>query len=52
MRKAVETHGNDLLDSVLWRTKEAFSDGVSKQTKSWYEIIQDYVRSDVLLISR
>ena len=48
MRKAVETYGNDLLpESVLWRTKEAFSDGVSKQTKSWYEIIQDYVRSDV-----
>ena len=31
----------------MWRTKEAFSDGVSKQTKSWYEIIQDYVRTDV-----
>jgi asparagine synthase (glutamine-hydrolysing) len=28
---------------VLWRTKEAFSDGVSKQTRSWYQIIQDYV---------
>ena len=26
---------------VLWRTKEAFSDGVSKQTRSWFEIIQE-----------
>jgi asparagine synthase (glutamine-hydrolysing) len=25
---------------VLWRTKEAFSDGVSSQHNSWYEIIQ------------
>ena len=27
---------------ILWRTKEAFSDGVSKSTKSWFEVIQDY----------
>lgn len=27
---------------VLWRRKEAFSDGVSKKAKSWYEIIQDF----------
>ena len=48
MRKAVETFGDNLLPkSVLWRTKEAFSDGVSKQTKSWYEIIQDYVKKEV-----
>ena len=26
---------------VLWRTKEAFSDGVSSQKKSWYKIIED-----------
>ena len=32
-----------LPDSVLWRTKEAFSDGVSTKTKSWYEIISDHV---------
>ena len=30
-------------DSVLWRTKEAFSDGVSKTSRSLYQIIQDYV---------
>lgn len=26
---------------VLWRRKEAFSDGVSVETKSWYEEIQE-----------
>ncbi len=35
---------------VLWRTKEAFSDGVSKSTKSWFEVIQDYA-SEKLNIS-
>ena len=29
----------------MFRTKEAFSDGVSKQTRSWYEIIQEYVET-------
>ena len=33
---------NLLPKEVLWRTKEAFSDGVSKQTRSWYKIIQEY----------
>jgi asparagine synthase (glutamine-hydrolysing) len=28
-------------DAVLWRRKEAFSDGVSSQNKSWFSIIQD-----------
>ena len=27
---------------VLWRTKEAFSDGVSKQTRSWHTIVKEY----------
>jgi len=31
-----------LPDSILWRKKEAFSDGVSKQTRSLYEIIKEY----------
>ena len=45
LRKTVELFGNNLLpDEVLWRKKEAFSDGVSKQTKSWFEIIQDHVK--------
>jgi asparagine synthase (glutamine-hydrolysing) len=31
-----------LPDSILYRKKEAFSDGVSKTTRSLYEIIQEY----------
>ena len=30
---------------VLWRKKEAFSDGVSSTKKSWYQIIQDNVEN-------
>ena len=33
-----------LPDSILWRKKEAFSDGVSSQDKSWYEIIQESLK--------
>ena len=41
LRKAIEVMDPSLLPpSVLWRTKEAFSDGVSSQENSWYEIIQ------------
>ena len=36
---------NDYLpDEVLWRKKEAFSDGVSSKNKSWYQIIQEYAK--------
>jgi asparagine synthase (glutamine-hydrolysing) len=35
--------GNLLPDEVIWRRKEAFSDGVSSEKKSWYEEIQDRV---------
>jgi asparagine synthase (glutamine-hydrolysing) len=42
-------HGVDgqplLPNDILWRTKEAFSDGVSKQSRSLYEIIQDYIKT-------
>jgi asparagine synthase (glutamine-hydrolysing) len=31
-----------LPEEILWRRKEAFSDGVSKQTRSLYQIIQEY----------
>lgn len=34
---------NYLPEEVLWRTKEAFSDGVSNQQRSWYTIIQEHV---------
>jgi asparagine synthase (glutamine-hydrolysing) len=30
---------------VLWRKKEAFSDGVSSKQRSWYQIIQDNVET-------
>lgn len=32
-----------LPEQVLWRKKEAFSDGVSSKKKSWYQIIQERV---------
>ena len=41
LRKAFENE-NLLPNEVLWRTKEAFSDGVSKQTRSWHTIIKEY----------
>jgi asparagine synthase (glutamine-hydrolysing) len=34
-----------LPDEVLWRRKEAFSDGVSGEDRSLYQIIQEYVTS-------
>jgi asparagine synthase (glutamine-hydrolysing) len=37
------SEGNPLLpNEILWRRKEAFSDGVSKQSRSLYQIIQEY----------
>lgn len=46
IRESIEKMDANLLpQSVLYRTKEAFSDGVSKQTKSWFQIIQDYVKT-------
>lgn len=30
-------------DEILWRPKEAFSDGVSSVTTSWYEVLQKYI---------
>ena len=32
-----------LPNEILWRRKEAFSDGVSKKSRSWYEIIKEKV---------
>jgi len=34
-------------DAVLWRPKEAFSDGCSEGTESWYSIIQAFVESQI-----
>ena len=29
---------------ILWRTKEAFSDGISSQKESWFEVLQRYIK--------
>ena len=42
LRKAFEPL-NLLPKEVLFRTKEAFSDGVSPQNRSWFEIIQEHI---------
>ena len=42
LRKAFES-SNLLPESVLWRTKEAFSDGVSSTEKSWFQEIQERI---------
>lgn len=38
---------NDKLlpEQVLWRKKEAFSDGISSTEKSWFQIIQDHIKT-------
>ena len=44
IRKSVEVVDPLLLPrEILWRTKEAFSDGVSSLNKSWYKIIQEKI---------
>ena len=38
----------DLLsDELLWRRKEAFSDGVSSQSRSWFQIIREFVDQQI-----
>jgi len=46
LRKAFD-RTNLLPKEVLWRRKEAFSDGVSKNTRSWYQIIQEIIESEM-----
>lgn len=42
IRKAFEIIMPNLLpDIILWRKKEAFSDGVSSKEKSWYQIVKN-----------
>ena len=41
LRKAFD-NTNLLPASVLWRVKEGMSDGVSSQTRGWFEIIQEH----------
>ena len=42
IRKAFDD-GKTLPNEVLWRKKDGFSDSVSGKTKTWYEIIEDFV---------
>ena len=44
LRKAFEDT-NILPNEVLWRKKEAFSDGISSINNSWFQIIQDYIET-------
>jgi asparagine synthase (glutamine-hydrolysing) len=41
LRKAFDGKGI-IPNEVLWRPKEAFSDGVSSLKRSWYQIVLDY----------
>jgi asparagine synthase (glutamine-hydrolysing) len=44
IRKAIWEVTPELLpEEILWRKKEAFSDGVSSLQKSWFEIIQEKI---------
>ena len=45
LRKAFE-ESNLLPPDVLWRRKEAFSDGISGE-RSWFQVIQEYVDTQV-----
>lgn len=43
-----ETYGKHLLpDSIIWRGKEALSDGVSHCHRSWSKIIQEHVITNI-----
>ena len=46
LRKAF-MNDNLLPEEILWRQKEAFSDGVTAETRSWYEIIQEFVDTQI-----
>ena len=43
LRKAFSETGL-LPDEILWRSKEAFSDGVSSRGRSWHTIVGDHVK--------
>ena len=46
LRKAFDKM-NLLPNEVLWRKKEAFSDGISSKEKSWFQMIQEYVTNKI-----
>lgn len=44
LRKSFD-NTNIIHKEVLWRRKEAFSDGISGITKSWFQIIQEHIEN-------
>lgn len=46
LRRAFDD-GVTLPREVLWRRKEAFSDGVSGQERAWYEVAKEYAATQV-----
>lgn len=47
IREAIEMFDPELLPKeVLWRPKEAFSDGISKQELSWHDYLRDYMNTN------
>lgn len=40
-------YGQSLPEDVLWRKKEAFSDGVSGKEKSWFQWVQEFLNEKV-----
>lgn len=47
IRNSFHIHYPNLLpDDVLWRTKEAFSDGVSSAQKSWFQTLKESVQDE------
>lgn len=47
LRKAFDKEGQYLPNSVLYRSKEAFSDAVSSSDISWYKSIQKHIEENV-----
>lgn len=39
---------NLIPDEILWRRKEAFSDGLMSMKKSWFMSLQEHIESEVL----
>ena len=48
IRKAFDGHGL-IPEEILWRHKEAFSDGVSSQKTSWFELLQEHAAKLVIM---
>lgn len=38
---------NLIPDEILWRRKEAFSDGLTSMKKSWYMSLQEHIELEV-----